>query len=219
MFNTLSEFYTSDIWSRFRRQIIFDRGLVCEHCGEPILKAYDAICHHKTPLTLNNVNDYEISLNESNISLVHHQCHNEIHARFGTYTRHVYLVYGAPGSGKSSFVSETAGVNDLVVDMDAIFQAISINNKYIKPNTLSSVAFRVRDTLLDVIKTRSGKWTNAFIVGGYPRVSERERLCQMYGAEEVFIECDRETCVARTIERPGWSDHIENWFSEFTESA
>ena len=218
MFNSLSEFYTSDAWSSFRRSLILDRGPVCEHCGQDILRPYEVICHHVTPLTEDNVNDYNISLNPENIVIVHHRCHNIIHERFGTFTRHIYLVYGPPGSGKSTFVRETAGPNDLVIDMDNIFEMISINSRYTKPNTLSSVAFGVRDSLMDMVKVRRGRWTNAFIVGGFPRRTDRENIVRIYGAEEVFIDASRDECMSRTMDRPGWSDHIDRWFGEFTPS-
>ncbi len=216
MWNTLSEFYTSREWSEFRRRVILSRGTVCEYCGEEIVRPYDLILHHVKHLTLENVNDYEVSLNEDNVQIVHHRCHNEIHERFGNAGRHIYLVYGSPCSGKTSFVRETAGVNDIVIDMDSIYECISINPRYIKPASLSSVAFAVRDCLLDMVRTRSGKWNNAFLVGGYPRESERERLCRMYGAEEVFIDETYERCMTRACERPDWTKYVERWFEDYT---
>ena len=218
MWNSLSEFYTSREWSEFRRRVILERGQVCEHCGQPILSPYDLILHHKIFLTEENVNDYEISLNPLHIQIVHHRCHNEIHERFGSYTRHIYLVYGPPGSGKTTFVENSAGPNDIVVDMDSIFEMISVNSRYTKPNTLSGVAFAVRDCLMDQIKVRRGRWSSAYIIGGFPRVGERERICQMYGAEEVFIDCEKDLCLDRVSGRPGWSEHVERWFDEFTPS-
>ena len=219
MWNSLSEFYTSDEWSEFRRLMILERDSVCEHCGERIIEQYDAIGHHKIFLTEENVNDYEISLNPENIMIVHHKCHNEIHERFGSYTRHIYLVYGPPGSGKTTFVQNSAGPNDIVVDMDSIFEMISVNNRYTKPNTLSGVAFAVRDCLMDLIRVRRGRWSSAYIIGGFPRVGERERICQMYGAEEVFIECPREICLERVSNRPGWGAHVERWFDEYSPTS
>lgn len=222
MFNSLSDFYRSKEWESFRPIVISERlspeGLtICEHCGKPIIKAYDLILHHIESLTEENVNDYQVSLNPEDISLVHHKCHNEIHERFGSYnTRHIYLVYGPPGSGKTSFVQSSASGKDLIVDMDSIFEMISINSRYIKPNALKENAFAVRDILLDMIRVRRGRWQNAFIIGGYPRSSERERLCSIYGAEEVFIECNKLECLSRVIDRPEWNVFVEKWFDEFT---
>lgn len=216
MFRNVSEFYRSKEWEEFRQIYLLNHEMVCVHCGEPIVRKYDAILHHKEELTEDNVHDYNVSLNEDNIDLVHHHCHNKIHERFGAYSRHIYLVYGAPGSGKTTFVRDSAGRHDLIVDMDSIFEMISVNERYDKPNTLASCAFSVRDCLLDMIRVRRGKWHNAYIVGGYPRVSERERLCQIYGAEEIFIPCDQEECLIRVGNRPGWNKFVDRWFDEYT---
>ena len=51
----------------------------CWYCGKPILNKYDCIGHHIEPLTEANVNDPAIAYGKSNIMLVHHRCHNEIH--------------------------------------------------------------------------------------------------------------------------------------------
>lgn len=216
MFNNVSEFYRSTEWAEFRRIYLNTHDMVCSHCGHPIVLKYDAILHHKTELTEDNVHDYNVSLNEDNIELVHHHCHNEIHERFGSHVRHVYLVYGAPGAGKTTFARESAGRNDLIVDMDSIYQAISNNNRYIKPDTLKANAFAVRDCLLDSIRVRHGKWHNAYIIGGYPRVGERERLCTIYGAEEIYIQMEKEECYMRCFDRPGWKKFIDKWFEDYT---
>ena len=215
MWNSLSDFYTSDEWSEFRRVLALERGSICEYCGEPIINKYDLIGHHIIPLTEENVNDYDVSLNPKNVMLVHHRCHNEIHERFGTFTRHIYLVYGSPCAGKRTWVNNNAGVNDIVVDMDSIYECISINDRYSKPATLSGSAFAVRDFLLDMIKVRRGKWHHAFIIGGYPRQAERERICKTFGAEEIFIDTDKATCLERSLERSGWDKYVERWFDEY----
>ena len=60
-----------------------DGVLYDELNGQPLIKAYDIIAHHKQQLTVQNVNDYSISLNPDNIMLVSMRSHNEIHKRFG----------------------------------------------------------------------------------------------------------------------------------------
>ena len=226
MFNSTTHFYKSDEWERFRLTVINDRKtdqglIICEYCGEVILKPYDLILHHINPITNENVNDYNISLNPENIMIVHHGCHNEIHERFGfgSGSRHIYLVYGAPCSGKSSFVSRIAGRHDIIVDMDSIFECITANDRYDKPDSIKSVAFGVRDSLLDSIKVRRGRWTNAYIIGGYPMASERERMSSIYGCEEIFIDVSKEECLLRCDGRPKeWRDYVEAWFERYTET-
>ena len=194
---TLANFYKSDEWVKFTRAIKLERTnsdgvIICEECRKPIIKAYDCICHHKTYLTDSNVNDYSISLNPENIALVHHKCHNEIHNKLGYVKKEVYLVYGSPLSGKTSYVKSVMNEGDLIVNIDNIWECVSGLDRYVKPGKLNAVVFGMRDSLLEMIKMRVGKWDNAYIVGGYPLISERERLCKMLGAKEIYIEATKE---------------------------
>lgn len=226
-FYDLSSFYKSREWEEFRQVLIAERRnenfqTICEHCGKPIIKAYDIIAHHKEELTLDNVNDASISLNPDNIMLVHFRCHNEIHNRYGRYTRHIYLVYGSPLSGKTTYVKERAGTHDLIIDIDKIYECITNNPPYIKSGRLYDNMRAVHDTLLENIKYNYGKWVNAFIVGGYPYKGERERLLQEYKAEPVYIEASKEECLSRLEsiddgrDKKEWSKYIEEWFNKYS---
>lgn len=228
MFNTLSDFYRSKEWKEFRQYLIEERtredGFVYDEVtGKPIVKAYDIILHHKTELTLDNVNDASVTLNPDNIQIVSFRTHNEIHNRYGRWTRHIYLVYGCPLSGKSTYVKERAGIHDLIVDIDKIYACISNNPFYIKSGRLYDNMRTVYDALLGDIKMRNGKWINAFIIGGFPYIGERERVCAEYRAEPVYIPCTREEAYARLQEAQDgrneaeWIKYIDTWFERYQE--
>lgn len=222
---TLNNFYTSKEWMKFRRVVIGDRltdegETICELCGKPITRAHDIILHHVTELTEDNVNDYGVSLNPDNIQLLHHKCHNIIHNKLGHKERCIYLVYGAPLSGKSSYVAEIAEPGDLIIDMDNIWQCVSGCDRYVKPPRLNALVFGVRDYLLDSVKYRRGRWESAYIIGGYPLVSDRERLCRELGAREIFIECSKDECIRRLIcdtkrDVGEWISFIDGWFDKY----
>lgn len=222
---TLYNFYRSNQWQNLLKVIKAERTneegfVLCEHCGKPIIKPYDCIGHHKEALTEQNVNDYDISLNPENIALVHHKCHNAIHERFGFETmRKVYIVYGSYCAGKNTYVKEIATAKDIVLNIAALYQAITVCPMYANSKSVKRNVFMLRDCILDMIKTRTGKWNNAFIIGGYPLRSERERLAEVLGAELIYIEEDKETCLARAeAERPAeWQKYIENWFASYVE--
>lgn len=216
----LKTFYHSRQWLSLIIQLKLERAgedgvLLCEYCGKPIVKAYDCIGHHKTELTAANVHDYSVSLNPDNIMLVHHRCHNHIHERFGfERPKHVYLVYGPPCGGKSTWVQANAGPEDLVLDIDNIWQMISINDRYIKPNRLKQNVFGVRDCILDQIRMRLGNWRNAYVVGGYPLRTDRERLEQLLSCECIFINESKETCLERA-KNDDWAKYIDDWFDQY----
>ena len=223
---TLGDFYRSREWYKLMQVIkaerINERGeLICEHCEKPIVKAYDCIGHHVIELTENNVDDVAITLNPDNIMLVHHRCHNKIHNKLGYSDRKIYLVYGSPLSGKSTFVKENMDEGDLIIDIDNIWQCVSNCDRYVKPNRLRSNVFQLRDTMLDMIRVRNGKWLNAWIVGGYPMKNERERLCKSLKAREIFIDTPKDECIKRLYENPNgrdideWVKYIEDWWQKF----
>ena len=205
-----------------KNERVNDKGdVICAYCNKPITRQYDIIGHHVTELTEENVNDYSISLNPDNIQLVHHRCHNYLHDKLGHSQRKIYLIYGSPLSGKTTWVRDNMSDGDLILDIDNIWQAVSGCDRYIKPKRLNAVVFKVRDTMLEAIQYRLGKWRNAYIVGGYPLISERERLCKQLGAESILIEATKAECLQRleSIEdgrdKDEWRGYIERWFAEY----
>ena len=199
-----------------------DGVLYCQHSGKPLLNSFDIVAHHKQPLTLQNVNDYSISLNPDNILLVSQQAHNEIHARFGYCAqRKVYIVHGAPCSGKSSFVDSIKGNSDLIVDIDNLWEAVT-GKRYYKPDALKKNVFAMRDALLETVKTRAGNWERCFIIEGLPHRAERDRRAVVYGAELIHIDTDKETCLRRLQADDSrreyaneWRKYIEDYFARY----
>lgn len=229
MFTSLSQFYNSDEWRKFRLRLINERinpsdGLLYdEHSGKPLIKSYDIVLHHIIPLTTKNVNDYSISLNPENIMIVSQRSHNEIHKRFGFCAeRKVYFVYGPPCSGKTTFVNNIKGNSDIIVDIDNIWECLT-GRRYEKPNALKTNVFTLRDCLIDMIRTRAGKWERAFIVSGGAVKSERERIIASLSAEPIFINEDKKTCLKRLAndntrtqeQKKQWTEYIERWFNDF----
>jgi len=230
MFTSLAQFYNSEIWRVFRLQLIDERTnktdgiLYCEHSGKPLVKSFDIVAHHIKPLTMANVNDFSVSLNPENIMLVSQSAHNEIHARFGyTAQRKVYYVYGAPCSGKTTFVNSIKGNSDIVFDIDNIWECLT-GERYNKPNALKANVFALRDSLTDMIRTRTGKWERAYFIEGGARKSDRERKIALLGAEPIFIDTDKETCLNRLAsddkrtkeQKAEWTKFIEQWFEDYT---
>lgn len=218
---TLQNFYKSKAWEKFRAQLMQERTdkdgqIICARCGRPILKRYDCIAHHKIELTEENVNDVMVALNPENVELIHFKCHNQEHERFGGFSQTVYLVYGAPCAGKTTFVHDAARPDDLILDLDKIWEAVSISDRLHKPNRLKANVFGIRDAILDQIRTRTGNWRSAYIIGGYPLKTERDRLCDLLRAEAVFIDTDMKTCIERAPSAE-WVEYIKQWFEDFTD--
>lgn len=225
-----NNFYKSQEWKKLLEVLKMERvnqqdgHLYCEHCGKPILKKYDAIAHHVIELTEDNVNDTSISLNSDNIMFVHHHCHNEIHNRFSYHRKQVFVVFGSPFSGKMDYVKEAASQNDIICDIDNIYECISINKRFCKPQTIKSCVFDIKDFIIEMIRLRKGKWSNAYIVSALPSRQQRERLVNLVNAREIFIDTNKEECINRCIEYFGskeraaeYLNYIEEWFEDYSE--
>ena len=221
----LATFYKSKQWQKLLSVIKMERldengQIICAHCGKPIVNKYDCIGHHTIFLTEENVNDTDISLNPDLIQLVHHRCHNRIHDKLGYTKREIFLVYGSPLAGKSSYVDGIKEAGDLIIDIDRIWVCVSGCPMHEKHPKLNSVVFGVRDLLMDFIKHRVGKWDNAYIVGGFPLISERERICRTLGAREIFIDTPKEICIERLKacddrDQDEYMKYIEDWWRKY----
>lgn len=77
----LHNFYKSDNWKKVREEVILRANGRCEICG----KVGNEV-HHKIHLTLDNLDDPLIALNEDNLLLLCKDCHNKMHNRFNAKT-------------------------------------------------------------------------------------------------------------------------------------
>jgi hypothetical protein len=232
MWNTIKSFYNSVEWQRLRLRVIAERGMnnngkiLCEYCGREIKDTNEVEVDHIKELTLDNVNNYNVSLSPDNLKVSCHSCHNKKHDRFvSKKEQQVYIVYGPPLSGKKTYVKEHMVRGDLIVDMDLLFYALSLFELYDKPEVLKYNVFAVKNLLLDNIKTRYGKFRNAWIIGGYPNKHDRERMAKDLRAELIYIRASKEECLlnlalcqdTRRHQKSKWEGFIDKWFEEYQE--
>lgn len=226
MWSNTHSFYKSDLWRNLRTQLMSEReddngDIICEYCHKPILNRESCIAHHTIMLNDENVNDYDISLNPERIQLVHMRCHNKIHNRFGAFNQHRYIVYGAPCSGKKTFVKENATRDDIVISMDLLNEAITGGLMLDNSNNTRGEVFAVRDFLLQRLTNNRAmrKAHNIFIIGGYPRDAELQYDCNLYQAEPIFINTNKDECLLRLesmtgVDKIAYRKYIEDWFFE-----
>ena len=134
------QFYNSNAWKACRETYVANRvkidGGMCEMChefpGEEL--------HHKIVLTPKNIKDTNVTLNPDNLMYLCRDCHFKVHRELilkgfrnkayrtilhnGYYfdrlgqmqPMRVYVVYGAPASGKNTYVEEHKDNTDMVID-------------------------------------------------------------------------------------------------------
>ena len=225
-YDNTAQFYRGDDWANCKAQVTAERikadgCLYCELCGKPIVKNFNpsannnagaVVYHHKVYLNNYNVNDAAISINPANIMVLHWQCHNIIHGRFngsGQQERKVYIITGASCSGKTSFVKERLQEGDLVLDIDDLWQLVSGQPRYVKPNSLKPIVFNLRQEIKDNIARGVGTWRNAYIIESLPYATDRKREAERYKAhnvELITMDATREQCLERLHTNPNGRD-------------
>lgn len=244
-FDSLPQFYNSQDWADCKAQVLHERikpdgSIVCEHCGKPILKGFNPnernnkgaiVFHHKVYLNALNVNDASVSINPENIAILHWHCHNEVHQRFGfgnnnIIEKKVFLITGASCSGKTSFVRERLEANDLILDIDDIWQMMSGQPRYIKPTALKPIVFKVRDEMKDLISKGAGTWRNAYVIESLPSPMDRKREADRYKAfnvEVITMEATEAECLERLHREPNGRDvkayegYIREYFARYAQ--
>jgi len=245
-YESTAQFYRSEPWQACKAQVLHERtkadgAIYCEHCGRLILKGFNPnannnagaiVFHHKIPLNAYNVNDASISINPANIAVLHWACHNEVHGRFGhgggnnIPEKKVYLITGAPLSGKTTWARERSAEGDIILDIDDLWQAISGQPRYTKPNSLKPIVFAARDEIKGLIARGAGTWRNAFIIEGLPAKMDRQRETERYKAhntEIITMNTEQAECLARLHANPNgrnvkdYETYIAQYFARWSE--
>lgn len=239
-YSTRASFYASDEWESCKTQVLLsriknDQNVYCEYCGEVVKKSFNPqeqdnaeamVFHHKELLTAANFNNADIAINPRNIAILHWRCHNIVHKRFsGQNTqpeKKVYIITGAPCSGKTTFARERMEAGDVIVDIDDIWQQISGQPRYTKPPAIKPLVFATRTAQEEQVRMRAGTWRNAFIIKSLPLPMDRKREAERLDAEVITIGTPKEECLERLRKNPQGRDvgeyerFIENYFLMFS---
>ena len=126
----------------------------------------------------------------------------------------VYLVYGSPCSGKTTYIKEHIKSGDIVCDVDRLYSAISFNEEHQTELYAQEVASMLYSDLLDIIRDRKGNWKNAYVVS-LANTDERLKaeMKRINADEAIFIDTPYKVCIERAKERPFYFQFlIQEWF-------
>ena len=191
---TLENFYTSKAWQKCRRYVIADilsrdGALYCSRCRKEIMEPNDAVLHHIKPLDDDTVGDPDVAYNPDNLEILCHSCHNAEHDKGWTLSREkrVYILCGGTDADREKYIVEHASDGALVVSIPRIQDALSPRRKR---DRLMPIVWQVRDVVYTSIEKRFGPWTDAWIVGEFSNVAEREALARRMGG--TVLDCTKD---------------------------
>jgi hypothetical protein len=195
----------------------------CRECKRFGRTTQAEMVHHVFPLE----NYPNHKLTDNNLIACCNNCHNTFHDRNGDNItdqgKHwqrklketigitdeqmidvfrVVIVWGSPASGKTTYVRENMIPGDLVVDLDYLKQAISLQPKTSPLPNLMDVSLSIRSHIYDLISKRESiKAETVWVVAGLPKLKDREYLFSKLRANEIIrIDTSKEYCIKRAME-------------------
>ena len=109
----------------------------------------------------------------------------------------VIIVCGPPASGKSTYVAEKAGPNDLVIDLDQIIRRLSRGRERTQvARFYLSDALKKRDAMLRSLQ-HDPSCDRAWFIVCAPTRRERDDWAAKLNATVVVLDTDPQTCIER----------------------
>lgn len=109
-----------------------------------------------------------------------------------------------------------------MVDLDALFAAVTGLPWYEKPEALMPLMLELREHLLRLVERHEGRFMNAWVIAGAPTRAERERLRARLDGRVVILETDPGECLRRIAADPrragqveGWRPLVAKWWGEY----
>jgi predicted kinase len=125
------------------------------------------------------------------------------------------IVTGPPCSGKTTYIQEHAKSGDIIVDFDAIAQALGSPVAHGHTGHIWKVAIEARDTAIEVAVSQHRKGATAWIIDSKPTAATRRRYTQQ-GARIIDLTATAEELHARAYAagRPDdWHRRIDRFTS------
>lgn len=131
----------------------------------------------------------------------------------------VKLVYGAPCSGKSTYVRDNADDEDIIYDCDKILAAITTKKDH--SVTESEIRFVASDIRYSLLESSSNRKVETFwMIASYPTESVL-KLIENFEYEKIFINATMQECLARLEndetrpDKEKWKEIIQKWFEKY----
>jgi 5-methylcytosine-specific restriction protein A len=210
-------------WRKLRKLVLAEEPLCADpfgahaHTGQ-VVPATDV--DHIVPIAKGGTNT------RGNLLCLCHSCHSrktmsEMKRVQRRSTIPVTVIAGPPGAGKTTLVKELAGCDDLIVDVDALFHALSGLPWYEKPVTLLPFVLAARDAVIQRLG-RASKVRHAWIITSEGKRDKLMEMKRALGAEVKVMETSVNECMRR-IHNDGrrkdkaemWRDLVDKWWEDW----
>ncbi|WP_166652375.1 AAA family ATPase [Enterovirga rhinocerotis] len=125
----------------------------------------------------------------------------------------ITIVCGPPGAGKSSYVERHRRHADLVVDVDALYHALTLDEGRWKPEAIRPFVLAARDAVLARLERAQAELRAAWIITCGENLTLRQQLRDRLGARVVILPTPAAECIARMRRQGRPPDHIREMVS------
>lgn len=134
----------------------------------------------------------------------------------------IYVIAGPPGAGKTTYVNEHMTRGDVVVDVDALFVAVSNRALYDKPLAVLTYVLAARDAVVDKLALLQPSGA-AYVITSSGKRSYLADLAERLQAELLVLDVDADTCKERLAAddrrdaETDWSALVDEWWTDYSD--
>lgn len=209
-------------WRRKSKQYRLNNPL-CVHCErDGKVKASEVVDH-----IIDHKGDLESFWNIDNWQALCKKCHSKktsqenpeyIELKYAKTT----IVCGSVGSGVDEYIKSLIKPNDVFIDYDSIYQAISGCDKYIKPKALYPYVNKIRDFIIKIFSQKT-KVNNIYIAMYTGEIAKIQAMQSTFKDSEVIILKKSKESAYRNCRNCrkmlntsiNWNILIEKWHEDF----
>ena len=200
------KFYNSDKWKHCRDVYIQERlltdGGMCERCHEQAGAELHHIEHLSRHLLCGKARFamHKESIMQGFAKRKKKKVLNESGLWFDEngrpHKQEIYIVYGSPASGKSTYVKKNKFDDDMMIDVDRLKQAFGAVGRDDDFSNLLDIVLSVRDYIYKLVAEGKADCRRVWIIGGFPKKKQRQDLQEMFHAKMIFIDRSYDECIA-----------------------
>ena len=137
----------------------------------------------------------------------------------------ITIVCGPSGAGKTTYVREHMKPGDLVIDLDYLYYALSLQPQHEHLETVTPYVRLVYDALVVRLETeqRKGNDPAAWIIAGLPDAQRRRELADDLSATVVMLDIPYDECMRRIAQdaerstqgREYWHPIVSKWWDVY----
>ncbi|QIJ62560.1 HNH endonuclease [Streptomyces sp. JB150] len=129
----------------------------------------------------------------------------------------IVLVAGPACAGKNTYVRQHADPEDLVLDLDALNEAMNLAGPRVHIPAHLPFVCEARDAVLERLLLGGHQVRRCWVISTAPERARREHYRRRYGARVVVLWWPEETCLLRAMRErpPEWQQYVRQWFDRY----